>query len=171
MPNTSFVKVGRTQSGYRVQVVGQGTMRNSPAVHAFATRVLSDPAMTELLIDLSTCQYLDSTFLGCLVDLHKRYGTARPPRYQIAAPVETLRRLFGATHLDRLLNVVPTAPETVGDVVELSNENLALPDLGRHLLECHRRLAEVEGPNQADFRRIVDRLEAELGLQPPVAGA
>lgn len=170
MSSTSSVKVGRTEAGYRVRVEGDGTMRSSPAVHAFVLRSLEDPSVSGLIIDLSTCVYLDSTFLGCLVDLHKRYGAAAPPRFQVAAPPATLHRLFGTTRLDRLLKIVPAAPETVGNEVELSaDENLALPELGRHLLECHRRLAEVDGPNQVAFQRIVDRLEAELGLHSPVA--
>lgn len=167
MPSTCTVKVGRTEAGYRVRVEGHGTMRSSPAVHAFALRSLEDPSAGGLVVDLSACEYLDSTFLGCLVDLHRRYGTARPPRFEVAAPAETLRRLFGSTQLDRLLKVLPTAPATVGGEVELPTENLAVPELGRHLLECHRRLAEVDGPNQAAFRRIVDRLEAELGAHAP----
>jgi hypothetical protein len=35
-------------------------------------------------------------------------------------------------------------------------------DLTQHVMECHRRLAEVEGPQQAAFRRIAEQLEREL---------
>lgn len=171
MPNPSSVKVGRTEAGYRVRVDGHGTLRNSPAVHAFTVRTLDDQDGGRVVIDLTTCQYLDSTFLGCLVDLNKRYGTSRPPRFEVAAPPETVRRLFGPTHLDRVLHVLDVEPATLGDEVDLSTEDLPLPELGRHLLECHRRLAEVDGPNQAAFRRIVDRLEAELGARPSASAS
>lgn len=164
---TSSVKVGRTQSGYRVRVEGQGTMRSSPAVHAFVIQALDHQQAGSLVMDLSACGYLDSTFLGCLVDLHKRYGRTHPPRFSIAAPRDVSERLFGSSHLDRVLNISENGPETVGEEVDLDTTGLELPSLGQHLLDCHRRLAEVEGPNQATFRRIADRLADELGAVPP----
>jgi len=162
MPAASTVKVGCTPTGYRLRVQGQGTMRTSPAVHAFAVQALEPPQAGALVVDLSGCSYLDSTFLGCLVDLHKRYGSSNPPRFTVVVPPGLAAQLFGATQLDRLLVTSETGPESLGAEVELSPESLELPDLGRHLLECHRRLAEIEGPNQAVFRRIADRLAAEL---------
>src|SRR5689334_5995318 len=64
MSAPSVVKVGRTTSGYRLRVEGTGTMRESPAVGEFAERSLRDGTST-LVVDLSACDYLDSTFLGC----------------------------------------------------------------------------------------------------------
>jgi anti-anti-sigma regulatory factor len=157
----SVVKVGRTRTGYRLRVEGQGTMRESPAVHQFAVRALEDETPA-LAVDLSACEYLDSTFLGCLVGLHKRYGRGKPPRLLIAASPEVCRRLLTPSHLDSLLNTSGECPEVIGEDLTIPPLALGGTDLGWHIMECHRRLAEVGGPDQDVFEAIADQLAEEL---------
>src|SRR5262249_19078749 len=116
MPTPSALKVGRTRDGYRVRVEGKGTMRESPAVHEFAMHTL-DAAPASLVIDLSGCDYLDSTFLGCLVDLHRRHGRERPARFEVAAPPQARLRLLASSRLDALLNLIDEAPQVIGEDV------------------------------------------------------
>jgi len=161
MSTPSVVSVGQTRSGSAIRIEGRGTMRESPAVHEFAAQVLNQGA-ERLVIDLTACDYLDSTFLGCLVDLHKRYGGTEPPRFAISASPETTRRLLAPTRLDNLLHTTEERPEILGESVVLPAQVLEATDLGRHVMECHRRLAEIGGPNQAIFERIADQLAREL---------
>ncbi len=134
-------------------------------------RSLDNHQASALVVDLAGCDYLDSTFLGCLVDLHKHYGMRQPSRFTVVAPPEAAHRLLGPTHLDRFLHIADAVPETIGNAVELPREVLGPDDLGRHLLDCHRRLAEVEGPNQAIFQRIADRLATELEAKQAAPGS
>jgi len=161
MSTPSVVSVGQTRSGSAIRIEGRGTMRESPAVHEFAVQVLNQGS-ERLVIDLADCEYLDSTFLGCLVDLHKRYGTSEPPRFVVSAPAETARRLLAATRLDTLLHPTEERTEFLGESVVLPPQVLEAIELGRHVMECHRRLAEIAGPNQAIFERIADQLAQEL---------
>jgi hypothetical protein len=115
-----------------------------------------------LVFDLDACEYLDSTYLGALVDLHRRYATASPVRFAVAARTEARLKLFGANCLETLFHYVEQAPAPLGEELELTSQALAREDLGRHVLECHRRLAELGGPNQAAMQGVVDRLEHEL---------
>src|SRR5687768_10917844 len=109
----SQLKVGRTGAGYCVRVEGRGTMRESPAVEEFVARSMGGDPVT-VVVDLTACDYLDSTFLGCLLGLHKRFGkragpsAADPgptpgPRFAIAADPERRRKLLGPTRLDLVL--------------------------------------------------------------------
>ena len=76
-------------------------------------------------VDLSACDYLDSTFLGCLLGLHKQFGrkaagegaarkTSSP--FAVAAPPERLAKLFGPTRLDRLIQAAQEPPRVGGRV-------------------------------------------------------
>ena len=161
MSPPSVVKVGRIPPGYRVRVEGRGTLRESPAVHEFAGLALRDGAST-LVVDLSACDYLDSTFLGCLVDLHRRHGSGQPPRLLIAASPAVRRQAFAANHLEPLFHYVDECPEVIGEDRVIPPLVLGASDLGWHILECHRRLAEVEGPNQSAFGTVVEGLAREL---------
>ena len=161
MSPPSVVKVGRIPPGYRVRVEGRGTLRESPAVHEFAGHALRDGA-SMLVVDLSACEYLDSTFLGCLVDLHRRAGRTDPPRFLVAAPPETVRKLLGPTRLDTVIRTTPEAPAVIGDYVALPATDLASSDVMKHVMQCHRLLADLGGPQKAAFAAIADNIEREL---------
>ena len=73
MATASAVKVGRTEAGYCVRIEGRGTMNQSPIVLEFVGRTLRDGAASGapgVVMDPSACEYVDSTFLGCLLGLH-----------------------------------------------------------------------------------------------------
>ena len=166
---SSAVNVARTSDGACVRIEGRGTMRESPAVMDFATRTLEAGAAA-VVIDLTGCDYLDSTFLGCILGLHKRFGAARPPRLLVASSAQTSRKLFGPTRLDKLLNITPAPPPVVGAWQALAPAGMKPKDLTRHGMECHRRLAEVEGPAQAAFQRIAEGLARDLEAQEKKGG-
>ena len=70
MDEPCTLAIRRTESGYLFRVVGRGTMQASPTVQEFVCSALDDGA--DVVLDLSACEYLDSTFLGCLLILDKR---------------------------------------------------------------------------------------------------
>jgi anti-anti-sigma regulatory factor len=155
------LKVARTTTGHCIRVEGRGTMRESRSASEFAARSLEVPGAT-VVIDLSACDYLDSTFLGCLVEMHKRAGRATPPRFLVLAPPEKVKKLLGPTRLDLVVKTTAEPPVIVGEYVTLPSAEPSSPDVMRHVMECHRRLAELAGPQQAAFAAIADSIEREL---------
>jgi anti-anti-sigma regulatory factor len=163
----SMLRVGRTASGFLVQVEGRGTLSESPALQEFAAQSLDGPSgPSTVVVDLSHCDYLDSTFLGCLVNLHRKYNRAWPHRFQVAASCDKRQKLLAPTHLNHVLDLTEVCPELVTDVLEVSRPILPGTDLGRHVMECHRRLAELGGVRAAAFRTIAEQLARELGEAP-----
>ena len=108
MSQPTSIKFGRTKKGFIARVEGRGTLEQSPCFDAFVTKTLDDNPSAGVVLDLADCEYLDSTFLGCLLKLHKRYGADQ--RFVVAASLETRNRLLSATHLDRVLNVTDSNP-------------------------------------------------------------
>jgi anti-anti-sigma regulatory factor len=159
----SMLRVGRTASGFLVQVEGRGLCGDSPALHEFAVQSLDDQrGSNTLIVDLSHCDYLDSTFLGCLVGLHQKYNRTSPHRFTVGASYDKSKRLFGPTRLNLLLDVTETFPEQIDNLVELSRPILTTVDLGQHVMECHRRLAELGGARAQSFKSVADQLALEL---------
>src|SRR4051794_28214604 len=118
MSATCRLQVGRTDGGYRIRVEGKGTLRESPAFQGFAERALDNGPGT-LRLDLAACQHLDSTFLGCLIGLHRRYGLGQPPRFAIAESSQA-RLLLAPTRLDSFLNLTEGCPEFTSEVLFLT---------------------------------------------------
>ncbi len=159
--DSSGLRVGRSNLGYVVFVFGRGTMLESPALHDFAMKCVDSENCT-LAIDLMECEYLDSTFLGCLVDLHRCFRRDKKARYQVIANAACSQRLLAATQLQKFLPVSDRPQQTIADCVELLSSKLERKEFGHHVMECHRRLAELGGPNQVVFERIAKQLAGEL---------
>ncbi len=162
----SAIRVTFGTTGFLARVEGRGTMRESPLLQDFAGECLQGTA-SPLVVDLSACGYLDSTFLGCLVGLHRRFGGGDPPRFVVAAGPAECQRLLAPLQLHRVLTVIDEAPPTSAVWLTLCDAGPRSPEsdagqLGRHLLECHRRLAELGGANEAVFGPIVEQLADDL---------
>ncbi len=160
--SSTALSVGRSSSAYCVRVHGRCTKSQSPALHHFATHVFGESPET-IYVDLRSCDYLDSTFLGSLLDLHRKYGRAPDLRLRLIAGDELRTRLFAPTHLHKVFNFEDEYPEAIENWVELCSETpLSKTEMARHIMECHRRLAEVDSPAQKTFAMIADQLESEL---------
>ncbi len=115
-----------------------------------------------MVFDLSGCKYLDSTFLGCIAHLGQRFGGASATRFVVAGSFDHCKSLFGATRIEMLLKIVDEAPPATGDFEPIPLKDIKTPAFGRHVLQSHRSLAEVEGPEQAVFAEIADAIASEL---------
>ena len=161
------LRVGRTDSGVVLYVEGRGTLSESPALREFVVQSLETQlGPSTVVVDLSHCDYLDSTFLGCLASLHRKYNQTVPHRFLVAASHDKSQRLLGPTLLNQLLDVTDVCPELIGETVDLTGPILSTADLGWHVMECHRRLAELGGSRAPSFRSIADQLAHELGETP-----
>ncbi len=161
MPVSECIQIGVTDEHLCVQIVGRGTLSSSPAFHQFCRSALEADREISLLVNLAPCNYLDSTFLGCLVGLHKTF----PDRMTVAAEPEVSARLLSCTHLDKILRVDSATPQYQGPWADLPTSGWEKVATGRHAAECHRRLIECGCPGADAFQRVVDHLEEELGGQ------
>jgi anti-anti-sigma factor len=156
----------QTDCGCCIRVEGWGTMKQSRASKDVAVAALNSSSDARVVFDLSTCTYLDSTFLGCLIDLYRGYGRTDPPRFCIAAPAEVRARLLKACGLERLLPSMDALPQTVAGFTEIPERVFDTQDLMKHVMECHQSLAEADSKNRDFFLRIASELQKELASNP-----
>jgi anti-anti-sigma factor len=160
MSERAKITVARFAQGVVVKVDGAGTMTESPLVYAFAEEILKAPGQ-QVIVNLSGCSYLDSTFLGGLVGLLKRHG-GEPGRFAIHAPPPRRQNLFGVSRLDKILPFVETLPPVEADLPLEARSQMSRDELGQYIVDCHRRLAELGGEQAQDFGRVADALAGEL---------
>ena len=156
----SELLMGRLSDGLVLRVEGRGPLRESPA---FREAAKSGLARGVVVFDTSACEYLDSTFVGCLIGIQKMAELSPDCRFLIAASPETRIKLFSTTSLDTYFHFVEAVPEPVAEFVEIDVDELDPEALGRHVLGCHRRLADMGGRDAAAFKAVADRLAQELG--------
>ena len=163
---SSKLVVARHADGYVVHIVGRGTMHESPSFLRLAQSCLTHER-ANVFVDISQCDYLDSTFLGCLVSLHKQVAENAPASLVIAGPSARRQQLLGPTHMDKVFQQSDVSPKEIGPSQCIPIGKCDQDAWGRHILDCHRHLSQIEGPQQAAFKAVVDQLEKELANSRP----
>jgi anti-anti-sigma regulatory factor len=158
----TVVKVAPTEQGCCIRIEGCGTMQESRAAQDLAASTLETTPDAVVVFDLCDCEYLDSTFIGCLLQLYRAHGRSKPPRCMVAAPQVKRKKLLGACAVDRLIPAVDSPPNVLGQWVNLAQFKGDRTELMRHVMECHRALSEVDCPMKGAFAKIADGIERDL---------
>jgi len=151
--------VGPSRSGAILRIDGYATGAVSVTAHAFIKQSLA-VGTSWIGLDLSQAKGIDSTFIGGLILLRQRHGNQR---FAIGRPSEAIAKTIDTMRLGSLIKAEDTLPAVSGAWVPVPLEMYDNARLGRHVLQCHLKLAEQEGPQGSSFRALVDRLRCELG--------
>ncbi len=159
-----------------VRVEGPGVCRESGRFEKFLEHI-ERGGFSTLVLDLSSCPRVDSTFAGVLLRLATRAQKVVPgtPPLRVALSgvnstvgelLETLcvRDRFATVNLDGL-----TSLPTLG----VPDENLSKEEILRLSLEGHEQLASLNDANARRFAALLPMLRAELekstGPKPAVS--
>ena len=161
------IKACRTTAGYLIRVEGRGTLRESPAVRDFAFQCLAQQRALTLSFDLGPCEYLDSTFLGCLVGLHRRVQDVPQLEMTVLRRPGGAAAIVGGHAARQAISLHRDGPRAGGSVGVARRAELEKHEFGQHVLECHQRLSELECPSAAAFKTVADQLARELAQSHP----
>ncbi len=156
--------LGRLSNGRVIRVVGRGTMRESVAFRAAAETNIDGGV---IVFDAMQCDFLDSTFLGCLVGIKKACEQSPTTRFFIRACDATSVKLFSTSSLNKYFDFIDSCPEPIDEFELIDIDALDAITLGRHAMHCHEHLAERGGREAAAFRSVADCLSKEIGERPP----
>ncbi|MFW6155074.1 MAG: SpoIIE family protein phosphatase [Planctomycetota bacterium] len=153
------VLMGSSDSGAAFSIEGQGTWIYCTGFHdACMAEIESGRAVT---VDLSLCEYLDSTFLGTiqeLVDAADRAGVG----FTIQGALPDVRKTFEELGMERVLahqthQVVPL-PSAMGPVEATGGDQQSR----KRILYAHEALASLSEHNREEFIRLIQGMRAEL---------
>ena len=142
-------------------VRGRGTWVFCDTFHEACFRALD--ARQRIVIDLSECLYLDSTFLGTLHDIAVEADHRGVPiRFQgVRSEVTQLfEELCMAAVLERISPETEPLPEAMVPLTESADDSLRSR---RRVLRAHEILASLSEQNREQFMGVVEALRAEMG--------
>jgi anti-anti-sigma factor len=150
-------------------VIGQATMRQSPALRLRAEQCLAAGPVT-LHVDLHECIYMDSTFLGTLLMFRRLLVDRGMGQFALVAPSPECSRLLRQTGLGGVFCVLAeeSPPDKAGEVLESEPEG---DSFQRMIVEAHQELADLPAPAGAIFRDVAAQLRQdwEAEQRKPVA--
>lgn len=135
------------------KVDGRATMHQSTPLRRQAETSLA-AGVLRINVDLRDCPYMDSTFLGTLLFLHKQLGE-RQGRFSLIAPSTACAKLLRQMGLDDYLREHDDAVSPTGGWSELPPGGTDGPSMRRTVEEAHRELAGLPGEAGAQFEEVM----------------
>jgi anti-anti-sigma regulatory factor len=165
MDQEGYVFIGKYETTFIFKLEGRLRQKSLWNVKAAITKCEEDATVTNLLVDISQCEYMDSTILGMLARWAISFvKTHSSPPFLLGLrgnPLEsTLRRM----KLDSLFHVSEDTHITSKSALS----QIALPDkfsrkeYAEYLLSAHQTLAELSSENAKEFAMVIDCLKAEV---------
>jgi len=117
------------------------------------------PGVEAMWIDLSACEYMDSTFMGLLVAFNKRLARARGKKLTLVQPSAVARDLLEGLGISSLVEIIdePVAfPPGMKNIVKTTASSAEL------LLSSHENLMELSEENRKKFSGLHGVLKKQL---------
>lgn len=105
------VESDSTNGLHTVSVAGELDQGTAPELREALAEALGDPTMP-VLVDLSECNFIDSTGLSLLVEAKRRLSEERR-RFGVCCPDADVRRLLELTGIDRAVGLFDSRDEAV----------------------------------------------------------
>jgi anti-sigma B factor antagonist len=163
-------KVRYHQDGPAVtfHVEGRATMTQSLPLRRHAERCL-ETGTTEVRIDLRDCTYMDSTFVGTLLALHKTLEGGKG-RVTILAPSNPCTRILRDLGLFDVLLTDQADHDAAAAWVELPCGSDDATAFKRNIKDAHENLAGLPGPVGKQFEQVVQCMnQADKAAPHPAA--
>jgi anti-anti-sigma regulatory factor len=160
-----------TADAVYVKATGHVTALVCPPLKArIFARLDRDPPVERISMDLSECEYMDSTFLGLIVGTQKRFSlraSAAPGRVVALYGVnDACRGLLRTIGVIGLVAIVEGGPDSPQDMERLDGGERAS---ARFLLDAHEDLSDLSADNRKRFSALTSVLrsavESEDGKQ------
>ncbi len=112
-----------------------------------------------LIVDLSSCEHMDSTCLGTLHEI----VTGNPDQVYLQGVPAVVHQLFEELSMASVLaHILDTAQTLPDEMIEISAATLSPQQQGQRILSAHESLAELSEDNREQFKGVVDSLRADL---------
>ena len=144
-----------------VRIDGPATMAIGPSFSALCEHY-RDERHRPILVDLSGCEWLDSTFAGCLLSQSVRSRSDQAANFTLVAASPGCRDALdklGVTEM--LLDESATLPSQI-TFEPVSPETFSPDRVAETVVDAHDRLAAVNEANQRTFGTLAAAFRADL---------
>jgi anti-anti-sigma factor len=146
---------------FRVQ--GRVTFKVSTEFREYAVKAFED-GIRCLILDLSGCVTMDSTFMGVLAMIGIE-GRRRTVQLLIVNAEESHRKLLDGIGVSRVWNFsdTPVPQVSFATLCEAAKGAVSMGDVAELVLEAHQTLMDLDEANVPKFKNVVELLSLELG--------
>jgi len=163
---TGSLLVGHDGRGYFITAIGGiRAVLCYPLREGLLSRLEGPSDLPAVFVDLSACQYMDSTFIGLLVAIDKRLQKSSGGRLHVLRPSDACRDTLDQIGLQTILLIEDTAPPFPDAMSELSTKKVK-PGAD-FILSAHEALMETSDEARKKFGLLKEMLERKLRSEKP----
>ncbi|PKL09582.1 MAG: hypothetical protein CVV51_02990 [Spirochaetae bacterium HGW-Spirochaetae-7] len=150
MEEALFVR--ETNNRIYIRAQGHVTANSCPELKARVfDRLEAKPAVEDVFMDLSACEYMDSTFMGLIVGFNKRFLRYSERPIKLSGINETCMKLLKTIGVARLVQIIDEAPRFPEPLELLGTGKKAG---ARFVLKAHEELIELSEENERKFSAL-----------------
>lgn len=157
--------IGRLNDILFIRIHGEMRAGNTFSLNDFLAKYIEEKGgALSIIMDMSECKYMDSTFIGFIISLEKKCEKHLLETFAIVNPsVESKSALKKLYALEKL-KVENNFPLPDIPVCELISEESSFSDIKnlRLVFEAHEELSSLSKENQREFQALLDGLRAEI---------
>ena len=170
-PSTDHVlEVARQGATAYLRVLGRATFKVGPVLKQFGTAAIEE-GCTRMVLDVSACEGMDSTFMGVLAGMATRLARQTGGKMLMLNVSDKLFEVLSTLGLDQLmecrrLGAVPAPlvapPLTARALIPITAVADDLQTTQHVMLEAHTTLAAVSAENQLRFKDVLTYLREDM---------
>lgn len=150
------MQVGVAGPSVWVRIEGRGTFQNSAGLKEFAAE-MTRRGHRDFIVDLATCELMDSTFLGTLTGI--ALGLPDGGKLTVIRANERNRGVMQNLGLDRIFAVLESTPVAAPGRLEDAETNPPQTARREAIVQAHENLAAVNPENAIRFKDVLDFLQ------------
>lgn len=121
---------------------------------------LSAPDVTEILIDLTQAEGIDSTSLGLIAKLAIKAEQSGMDKPTLVSTNHDITRILYTMGFDHIFVLLEELPPCVEDLKELPLVQESVAEMQDRIITAHRILMDLNEANREAFKDLVDTLES-----------
>lgn len=123
------------------------------------SRFDADNEIRSIYVDLSECEYMDSTFMGLLIGFNKKLNNSRHANITITKPSAESISHLEELGLDKVLEFTNDAVAFPADMELISQKEKISAEF---ILKAHENLIEISEDNRKRFKIVQELLSKQI---------
>ena len=154
-----------------LRVEGRGSFKLAPSLKKFLRKLIDEQKVDRILLDMSGCLGMDSTFMGVLAGLAGFVRRESPDTvFRLVSLSEKNEKLLRTLGVDRVVDYAAApSPEDRALMERTETARTALKndvsdrlDTATTTLEAHQTLVDINPDNLAKFESVLELLQEDV---------
>ena len=153
-----------------LRVEGRGSFKTSPPMKQFIQRMVESKSINHVLIDMSECCGMDSTFMGVLAGLSYHVKDTPGFSLKLINLSEKNQKLLTTLGVDRVVNYSSSATDEERELITtqgagaqvLESDSANTREAAETTLEAHEALVDINPDNLVKFKSVIELLQNDL---------